>query len=191
MTALRQRRAAVRQLADEGLSQRRIARRLGVSKDTVRRDLAELAQADATDADPPTPLASSASATPAPDGEPPAPEGCATPAPDDEPPAPEPAPPPPAGAPLPDDWLAIGLDDDLRDHLQVLQSTGRTLSAAIREAVEHYADAHRDAWDHEECPRGTAPRIYGVRFRPYAIRRTADTAPADTPRTNVLDKIST
>ncbi|NEB00599.1 helix-turn-helix domain-containing protein [Streptomyces sp. SID13726] len=32
----------VRQLADEGLSRRRIAQRLGVSKDTVRRDLEKL-----------------------------------------------------------------------------------------------------------------------------------------------------
>lgn len=170
------RRTAVRQLADDGLSQRRIARRLGVSKDTVRRDLAELAQTDAPDPEPAAPATTSACATPAPPGEPPAPEACATPAPDDEPPAPEPAPPAPTGAPLPDDWLAIGLDDDLRDHLAVLQSTGRTLTAAIRDSIELLADAHRDAWDYEECPRGTAPRIYGVRYRPYDHRQAPGAA---------------
>ncbi|MFK0155398.1 DeoR family transcriptional regulator [Streptomyces sp. NPDC090493] len=40
------RRTLVRQLAGEDMSQRQIAARLGVSKDTVRRDLAELASED-------------------------------------------------------------------------------------------------------------------------------------------------
>ncbi|MEU9388301.1 helix-turn-helix domain-containing protein [Streptomyces sp. NPDC048279] len=45
------RRTLVRQLADEGLSQRKIAGRLGVSKDTVRRDLENTAsQGDPGDA---------------------------------------------------------------------------------------------------------------------------------------------
>lgn len=41
------RRTLVRQLTDEGLSQRQIAARLNVSKDTVRRDLSQTPQASA------------------------------------------------------------------------------------------------------------------------------------------------
>lgn len=47
------RRTLVRQLDAEGLSARRIAERLGVGKDTVRRDLASLASEDAQQDAPP------------------------------------------------------------------------------------------------------------------------------------------
>jgi len=47
------RRTLVRQLRDEGLSQRAIARRLGVGKDTVRRDLEQDEPAAAPDDTPP------------------------------------------------------------------------------------------------------------------------------------------
>jgi hypothetical protein len=163
---LTQRRATVLRLSRDGLSLRAIATRVGISKDTVSRDLAA-AEGDTTrQEDAADETAAETHQTAAETHE-----------------TPQEA--------TPRDWLAITLDADLCDHLAVLLSTGRTLSAAIREAVEHYADAHRTAWDYGQCPRGTAPRIYGANYRPYGLPPTPDNPAADLARTYGLDKIGT
>ncbi|MFJ9917640.1 helix-turn-helix domain-containing protein [Actinacidiphila glaucinigra] len=56
--SLSQRRATVRHLADQGMSARAIGAHLGISKDTVRRDLAATAQSGARQDEPrqPCPL---------------------------------------------------------------------------------------------------------------------------------------
>ncbi|MFF1686066.1 hypothetical protein [Streptomyces sp. NPDC058254] len=58
-----ERRARVRQLADDGLSNRAIARQLDIGKDTVRRDLSAT---DAPAAQTPAPPTPTSGATPAP-----------------------------------------------------------------------------------------------------------------------------
>ncbi|MEU4092014.1 hypothetical protein [Streptomyces sp. NPDC026673] len=56
------------------------------------------------------------------------------------------------------------LDEGVYDDLAVLMRPGGTASDAIRLAVRHLADAYRTAWDYDDVPDGTAPRILGVRY---------------------------
>ncbi|MGI5252789.1 hypothetical protein [Actinacidiphila glaucinigra] len=67
------------------------------------------------------------------------------------------------------------LDEGVYDDLAVLMRPGGTASDAIRLAVRHLADAYRTAWDYDDVPDGTAPRIVSVR---YAL---ADGTPAPVP----------
>lgn len=125
------RRTLVRQLATEGLSRRQIAARLGISKDTVRRDLSQAEQQSAAD-----------QAPDAPEDAPPA-------APDDAPPA-EPG--APAAAPSPTvahDGAHLVVDlarhPCLAADLAVLVRTGRSPGDVLAQAVGAVADAYRAA----------------------------------------------
>lgn len=136
----------VRQLREEGLSQRAIGKRLHVSKDTVRRDIEQLDAEDEPDSepsgepdDPDAPQASDAVAeehTPVdePLGEPVAQQA------DDR--APQDAPPAAPGAPLPrrgrpETELVIDLAGwpALRRDLAVLAQTGLSPQAIVQQAV--------------------------------------------------------
>lgn len=123
----------VRQLAQEGLSQRAIAKRLKVSKDTVRRDLDRIAAAGEPDGAPPSETAGSAE--PQVTGD--APEG----------PAPGGA---PQGAPVaqvPDPHAGIDVSQcrGLRHDLALLAQTGKTTEALVYQAVIAMAHAYRRA----------------------------------------------
>ncbi|MEV7422849.1 TOBE domain-containing protein [Streptomyces sp. NPDC091212] len=169
-----ERRAAVRQLDNEGLSARAIATQLNIGKDTVRRDLAALASESADgvrhggpDTSPEAPDGS-ASLTAALSGavrqlaplgtfsavtvrlhgaadtvaQPEAPDGAA------------------GGATADGDTLAVALDHDMHEHLAVLAEAGHSAQDAVQVAVAFLADAYRSAWDYDECPRGTRPRLW-------------------------------
>lgn len=132
------------QLIAEGLSNRAIGARLGVGKDTVRRwrttDCATThsgAPADAPPAAPDAPPLQAARATPPPD------DAAAA------------APAALHGARR----LTLALDDDLDEDLALLAAAGLGSAAAVARAVQLYADAVRSAWDYDDAPRGTLPRI--------------------------------
>lgn len=127
------RRTLVRQLAETGMSQRKIAARLRVSKDTVRRDLAALeSQSGDGDAPPDAPVASDAPQVTLCD----TPEGA------------------PLGAPVarlprrvaqPLDGVDLRQWPAVRRDLAVLAQTGRSPQALAHQAItalaHHYARA--------------------------------------------------
>ncbi|MEH0547320.1 DeoR family transcriptional regulator [Streptomyces sp. B21-105] len=154
------RRTLVRQLRDEGLSQRKIAGRLKVSKDTVRRDLDEIerqdadadAPGDAPPAAPDDPLAPQVSVGDSPVSAPPVAPVAAPPAeparagePGGASPMAHDAPP----ADLPRRVSAQRLEIDLRRSpglrrdLAVLASTGMSVEEAIAQAVTVLAAGYR------------------------------------------------
>ncbi|MCZ4611840.1 hypothetical protein O3S80_50465 [Streptomyces sp. Lzd4kr] len=147
------RRTLVRQLADEGLSQRAIAKRLKVGKDTVRRDLEAIAHEDATgDAppgepdDPDAPQASTGdTAVSAPPGEPPA---------------------QPSGrAPDPHAGIDVSQCAGLRHDLALLAQTGKPPEALVYQAVISMAHAYRQA-------RAAGDIAPGVPFTAHSMRIT-------------------
>jgi hypothetical protein len=127
------RRTLVRQLHEEGLSRRAIAERLGVGKDTVRRDLAAIEREPAPESAPPgapdVPDAPQVSEGDAPEG---APQG------ESPRPLPRRMAQPLAGIDL-SKWPAVRRD------LAVLAQTGRTAEALAHQAItalaHHYARA--------------------------------------------------
>lgn len=179
----------VRQLVEEGLSQRAIARRLHVSKDTVRRDIerieAEDATADAPDGAPDDPDAPQASGVvaeerapdDAPPGEPVAHET------DDR--APQDAPPPATGAPLPRRVAqpeAVRLDAAMRRDLAVLAPTGHTTEDLVRTALAILAAGYTDGVRAGVIEPGPFS-VLGVRVGPtlpdhFGPRRPAPVLPA-------------
>ncbi|MFI1767498.1 HTH domain-containing protein [Streptomyces sp. NPDC020800] len=152
------RRAMVAELLrqEPGISQRSIAARLGVSKDTIRRDVdaIEAAQRQAA------PRPADAEPEPAPD----APQRAE----DDAPPSTPDAPPvalddAPPGA----DHLTVPLGDQLRAGLATLAEAGHSPEDAVRLAVAVLARAYEGAWKFGLYPRGAAPRVQVVKLHPY------------------------
>lgn len=139
------RRAMVEELLrqEPGISARNIAARLGVGKDTIRRDLAEIRPAHSQ----------------------PAPERAAT--------EPEPAPdtPSPEAAPAPrdplDEPLRRWLTFEARADLALLMEAGHSPGYALRRALEVLADTYRGAWERGLCPHGSAPEITHVSVSPH------------------------
>lgn len=151
------RQAVVRQLIEQDptLSARKIAGQIGVGKDTVLRDLAEIRQAQ----EQPAPETGAAEPEPAPE------------TPDiDEDDAPRGAqhePPPTPDAPPDADCLTVALDDQLRHNLAVLAEAGHTHEDAVRLAVAVLARAYTGAWKWRLYPQGVAPRVRCVQLQPY------------------------
>lgn len=151
------RQALVRQLlaGDPTLSNRDIAAQLGVSKDTVRRDRAEMRQADSQPAPEP--------AAPEPEPEPDPLDD----APEDAPPAPPDEPTPAPDAPPAEDRLTLAHDDQLLAALDTLAEAGHTRDDAIRLAVTLLARAYEGAWKFGLYPHGVRPRVRLVDLHPY------------------------
>lgn len=126
-------RATASQLADQHISNREIGRRLGISKDKVKRLLDELAAEQAAGASHDEPSRATA--------EPPAASG-----------SPLPLPP---GA----DRMAIDLTPKMRADLDVLLDGGLLEDDAIAEALSFVAGAVRHAWTAGICPHGILPHI--------------------------------
>jgi DNA-binding transcriptional MocR family regulator len=158
----RLRREELRRLTTDepGLSHRQLARRLGVSKDTVRRDLEALAheeeRADAPQvseggADEDAPAGASGDA------------GAPT---EDAPDA--------TGAPLPRRVAQPLADMDvsqwraLRRDLAVLALTGRTAEAMVHQAVVALAHCYRQALARGELEHGQPFLVSGMTLRPLA-----------------------
>ncbi|WAZ27031.1 HTH domain-containing protein [Streptomyces cinnabarinus] len=142
------RRAMVEELMrqEPGISARKIAARLGVSKDTIRRDLAEIETAQRQ----PTPEQQA----PQPEPEPDAPAAETDHAPRD---------------PL-DEPLRKWLTPEARADLALLQETGHSPGYALRRALEVLADTYRGAWDRGLYPRGTAPEITSISVRTNTLK---------------------
>lgn len=175
----------VRQLAEEGLSQRAIAKRLKVGKDTVRRDLERLAAEDEPDDAPPVETGDLAApqvseAMPeesapgdAPQDAPVARQG----APDDAPVASQGAP----GAPLVRRVAHPRLEMDLRQwpatrrDLAVLRQSGRSVDELVSQAVVVLAFGYRQALDRGEIEPGEPFTVTDMTvrhaLRPEAARR--------------------
>ncbi len=161
----RLRREQLRRLTTDepGLSHRQLAKRLGVSKDTVRRDLEALAheeeRADAPDA----PQVSEGGAHE--DAPPGAPGDAGAPA-EDAPGA--------AGAPLPRRVAQPLADMDvsqwraLRRDLAVLVLTGHPAEAMVHQAVVALAHCYRQALARGELEHGQPFLVSGMTLRPLA-----------------------
>lgn len=153
-----ERRATVRHLAhQEGLSARAIAARLGISKDTVRRDLADVAQGGAPDDAPPA-------TSGAPVAPPRAPGGAVA----------HSGRPDQAGGHVADRGGVFvpfreGLGSDLAD----LMRTGCTAADAIDYAVTTLAAAYRGALELGVLSDSDPLDVLAVTFRPPARAATA------------------
>ncbi|WP_432032769.1 hypothetical protein [Streptomyces antibioticus] len=168
------RRTLVRQLAAEGLSQRAIAKRLGIGKDTVRRDLApavregapESAPQDAPD-DPAAPQASGH------DGPESAPQDAPPAAPVDTGETDAGAPPRrPAGLPRrvaqPLDGIDLSQWPAARRDLAVLAQSGSPAEALVHQAIVATAYAYRQALDRGDLQPGQAFLVRRVDLVPAA-----------------------
>jgi len=163
------RRENVRQLSqrEPELSHRQIAERLGISKDTVRRDLDALAEEPGADG-----------AVPDAPGAPQVSVGGAAPDAPDEPDESRGALPrrtaPLAGAPDLSQWPALR-----RDLAQMAQS-GMSVEALVHQAVVAVAHGYRQALDRGELRPGDRFLVSGVTLRPAAL--LADRAVPDSAR---------
>ncbi|MCH5677856.1 helix-turn-helix domain-containing protein [Streptomyces gilvus] len=161
----------VRQLADDGLSQRAIAKRLKVSKDTVRRDLERLATATAPDGAPPAETDSTAAPQVSDDdSEMAAPDDAPQGAPDGAPLAADPA--PVAQVARDGGRLVVDLDDfpGLAEDLALLQRAGATAAEVVNFAVDRLATAYRAARDRGLLHDGQAFDVTGMHLKPKAVR---------------------
>ncbi|NUS29786.1 MAG: HTH domain-containing protein [Streptomyces sp.] len=172
------RRTLVRQLAGEGLSQRQIAARLGISKDTVRRDLETIASHDEPQDEPPgapdVPEAPQVSGAVQGDG-----------APRDEPPSADaPAAAPPGAPPAETEprvahggaLLVVALDDSpgLAEDLALLQEAGADAAEVVNFAVDRLATAYRTARGRGWLRPGQAFDVVQMQIKPAAgVRRPA------------------
>lgn len=173
----------VRQLAEEGLSQRAIAKRLKVSKDTVRRDLERIpAEAEPGDAPPGEPETADAPQVSAVEAEQDAPEDAPLHAPDapvselwdaplhepDETDAPRDEP----AAHLPRRVAHQRLEMDLagrpalRRDLALLAQSGRTVEELVHQAVVTLAFGYRQALARGELAPGETFLVTGLTVRP-------------------------
>ncbi|MFB7031730.1 MULTISPECIES: helix-turn-helix domain-containing protein [unclassified Streptomyces] len=151
--AVAARRATVAQLRKNGRSLRDIADEVGVSKDTVRRDLASLSRDTATpsDQDRRTPVAPDApdvahpSATPVSRLADLSRDTAAPPAP----------------------CLTVPLDQALIADLATLTRNGTSPEAAIRRALALVAGTYRQAWDAGLYPRTADPVVNRHQYAPY------------------------
>lgn len=134
-------RADVRHLVDQGLSNRAIASRLPVSKDSVARWRKEWS----------TPMSQETAPEATPDAPPAEP-----PAPDHEPDAP---PEQPAQASDPA-RLTVPLDDAMRRNLALLAAVGMSERDAVAESLKFVADGIRIAWRTGVVPRGALPQLH-------------------------------
>ncbi|WP_329338546.1 helix-turn-helix domain-containing protein [Streptomyces sp. NBC_00663] len=155
----------VRQHRAEGLSQRQIAQRLGISKDTVRRDFRRIDAEGAPDDAPPTELPTAV-----------APQASVG---DAEVGAPEGAPPGEPVAQLPRrvaDPLA-GMDVSqwraLRRDLAILAQTGSTAESLVHQAVVAMAHAYRQALARGDIEPRVPFLVSEVRLTPLRHRATA------------------
>lgn len=142
------RRAMVEELMrqEPGISARNIAARLGVGKDTIRRDLDAIATAQRQAEPEPAPR------EPEPEPAPVAPSGAEDDAPD---------------APPADDRLTVAYDDQLRAGLAMLAEAGHSPEDAVRLAVTVLARAYEGAWKFGLYPHGVPPRVRVVQLHPY------------------------
>ncbi|WP_329597784.1 helix-turn-helix domain-containing protein [Streptomyces pseudovenezuelae] len=184
----------VRQLAEEGLSQRAIAKRLKISKDTVRRDLERItAEAEPGDEPPAEPetgdepqVAEAVDVGSAPQGAPPAepqaPVAELWDAPLDEPDEPD-APPSEPVAHLPRRVAHPRLEMDLdgrpamRRDLAVLAQSGRTVEQLVSQAVIALAFGYRQALARGDLLPGETFLVTELTVKP-APRPAARTAAA-------------
>ncbi|WP_406262522.1 DeoR family transcriptional regulator [Streptomyces chartreusis] len=148
----------VRQLAQEDLSQRQIAARLGVSKDTVRRDLEKIAaQGEPGDAPPTSPA------------DPDAPQVS-----EDIPhdPAPQDAPHDEPVAQLPDPHAGIDVSQclGLRHDLALLAQTGKSHQALVYQAVITLARAYWHALESGEIAPGVPFTVTSLQLTPLPHR---------------------
>lgn len=173
----------VRQLADDGLSQRAIAKRLKVSKDTVRRDLERIAADDAPGDEPPgepgdtdEPQVSEAVAEESAPGD----EPVAAPlsAPDDvAAPSGEPVAHLPRRVAHPRLEMDLAGRPALRRDLAVLAQSGRTVDELVQQAVVSLAFGYRRALARGELLPGETFLVTELTVRP-APRPASGTAPA-------------
>ncbi|WP_416976816.1 helix-turn-helix domain-containing protein [Streptomyces sp. T028] len=156
------RRAMVKELMrqEPGISARNIAARLGVGKDTIRRDVAEIRLAQSQAAPQPA-VGEPESAPDAPDA-----------APEAAPPAPPEEPPSAPDAPPAEDRLTVAYDDQLLAGLATLAEAGHTPEDAIRLAVTLLARAYEGAWRFGLYPHGVRPRVRLVDLYPYNPKGT-------------------
>lgn len=156
------RRATVKRMTNEGMSRRAIGTKLGISKETVRRDLEYLARAEAHHG------ADGARHQP-PAHVPPAHHGADGAR--HEPPARV----PPLSHPDPVAQLAADSPQFASD-LAALTDCGRSASSAIVHAVHVLAGIYRKGWLSGLVPLGTEPEIDEYRLRvpsaPVPIRKT-------------------
>jgi hypothetical protein len=147
----------VRQLNDQGLSRRAIADRLGVGKDTVRRDLAAIEREEAT-AD--APLGACA--------EPDAPQASQAvtgqTAPQDAPVAQL-----PRRVAQPLDGFDVSRWPALRRDLAVLAQTGRSAEALVHQAVTAMAHNYRQALDRQAIAVGQPFIVSEMTLRPIPV----------------------
>ncbi|MFJ4907706.1 helix-turn-helix domain-containing protein [Streptomyces sp. NPDC093249] len=149
-TEIAARRAQVAGFLRDGLSQRDIARRLGVSKDTVYRDVQIVSRAAATAADQPgTPFRVPRIIAIA--------EGATSP--------PPPKSPAPATPTVPS--LAVPLTPQLLADLADLTRTGASPEAALRHAIATVASTYRTAWAAGLYPPTATPVVAKYQFVPY------------------------
>ncbi|MFF6836016.1 helix-turn-helix domain-containing protein [Streptomyces sp. NPDC012438] len=160
--AVAARRATVAQLRKAGRSLRDIADEVGVSKDTVRRDLEALSRDTATPVDqdrrapvaPNTPDVADPAATPV--------SRLADLSRDTPAPAATPAVP----------CLTVPLDQALIADLATLTRNGVSPEAAIRRALALVASTYRQAWDAGLYPRTVDPVINRHQYAPYEEPRS-------------------
>ncbi|MFE6853452.1 helix-turn-helix domain-containing protein [Streptomyces sp. NPDC057674] len=162
--AVARRRATVAKLLRDDLPQRKIAERLGVSKDVIYRDVQAMSRDAATppDQDNRGPRATDILDVALPAATPPEPPATASR--DTATPA----------AP----GLTLPLDAALVADLATLTRNGTTPEAAIRHAVAHLAKGYRLAWGIGLYPRDIDPVLSHPRFHHYQPA-TDETAPAD------------
>lgn len=148
------RRTLVRQLHEEGLSQRAIAKRLKVSKDTVRRDLEAIDREDTTQDAPP--------------GEPQAPDAPQASSGSVEQSAPQGGP----VAQVPDPLAGIDVSQwrGLRRELAVLAQTGSRAEALVHQAVIATAYAYKQALARGDIAPGVPFLVSSVRLTPLPHR---------------------
>ncbi|EPD63149.1 helix-turn-helix domain-containing protein [Streptomyces sp. HGB0020] len=155
----------VRQLRDEGLSQRAIAKRLKVSKDTVRRDFERLDAQDAPDSEPDTKPGDEPLVQPESEAAPQASEAAATDSGTDS--APDAEPPTEPVAQLPRRTGAGRLEMDLsqwpglRRDLALLAQTGCTPEELVATAVRVLASGYKQGLAAGDVQPG----------RPFAVTR--------------------
>ncbi|QQM44979.1 HTH domain-containing protein [Streptomyces liliifuscus] len=171
----------VRQLKEGGLSQRAIAKRLGVSKDTVRRDFERLAaEAEPDDAPPAEPDDQDAPQVSEGDTEGDAPGDAPQSAPlaqPDQAAAPLPRRMAQAGGPLalPDgfdlrQWPAVRRD------LATLAQTGQSPETLVHHAITAVAHHYRQALDRGDIAVGESFTVSHVTLRPLPVARRSEQA---------------
>lgn len=144
-------RDTARHLADQGISNREIGRRLGISKDKVKRLLDELSAEQAAGASHPEPDRAGAETARA-AGEPPTE------------PSHEPGTEPPAAEPetvlRPDDeYLRLPLSLEMREQLEVFADAGMPPAEAIAACLKFVATFVDQRWLAGDLPRGVLPQM--------------------------------